>query len=75
MKICGQDFEDLIEWARTNGISVTIHYSEIEDLFEMEIHSAAPSECFYVKRVYSLKDFMDWWEQDQIEKSNLRAKV
>lgn len=49
-------FPQLISAARFGSVSFNLNFSEIENVYEFEIISAAPSERYYAKRIYSIEE-------------------
>lgn len=61
------DLNPLLAFARRNSISININYSECEDVLEIETISAAPAECFYIKRCSDIQYFIDQWTENLAE--------
>lgn len=57
----GKDFERLIGFVEQMGGTMTLEYSEPEDVCEIKIQelSVVPPTMFYQKRVYEIKDIID----------------
>jgi hypothetical protein len=53
----------LDSWARQEGLSYTVSYWEASDEYEVQVHSAAKSEEFYVKRVYNFELFLEFYRE------------
>jgi hypothetical protein len=57
------DLNNLIQFARENAVSFTVSYWESSDELEVQIHSAAKAEEFYIKRVVSIDHFIERWKE------------
>lgn len=57
----------LIEFAKQNAISIHIHFWEASGEFEIETTSAAPAECFYMKRCHDEEYFIKAWGKHVME--------
>jgi hypothetical protein len=55
------DLNKLLDFARQNTLSIQVNYSECEDSLEIETISAAPSECYYIKRCSDVEYFIECW--------------
>lgn len=62
----------LLEFARRNQVSIQINYSECEDSLELEVISAAPAECYYMKRCSDIDYFIEKWAENLAE--NIKAE-
>jgi len=61
----------LYDFARQNAVSFSLYYSEASDELELQIHSVAKAEEFYMKRVPSIDYFIEkWFEHVQNELSS-----
>jgi len=54
----------LDEWARNEGLSYSVVYSEVENNYEVKIISASPKECVYIKRTYDFEQFIEVWKRN-----------
>lgn len=61
------DLPEFHRWCQKHGLSYEIFFMESSEETEVEVISAAPVECLFVKRCHDLKWFMDKWEK--IEKT------
>jgi hypothetical protein len=53
-------------------MSYTLEYSESEDCWSVETHSAAPSDGLYMKRCQDLLFFKEQWEKQQAERDGAK---
>lgn len=64
------DLNLLINFAQENAVSFTASYWEASDELELQIHSAAKAEEFYMKRVPSIEYFIEAWNMHILEKKD-----
>lgn len=68
------NFNRLFEWASSKDIGIRIDYwPGLEGHAEIEAYSAAPIECYYMKRCSDIEYFISEWEDNfkrGLEKQN-----
>ncbi len=55
------DLNRLLSWAQARGVSFHLTYSEAPDELEIQVHSPAKTEEFYMKRVPNIEYFIQAW--------------
>lgn len=58
------DANYLIKWAKEQGISIQLTYWESDETYSVETISPALAEVFYMKRCYSMEDFIEKWNKN-----------
>ena len=62
------DLNELLTFAKQNGVSVQIEYWESDDTMSVSVISAAPDEEYGEKRILNVGAFMDNWREYMISK-------
>lgn len=58
------DYEKIFNWAKENGLALTVTYWEADNTHTVESISAAKSECLVIKRCYTADQFIERWENE-----------
>ncbi len=52
----------LDRWAREQGLSYALNYSEKDDVYEVEVTSSIEVDCYYSKRNYVFESFLNQYK-------------